>query len=87
MKMLKKLSFVVCFMIAAVLVTGCGASKNVEGTLEEIMTKVYADIPEEYFYGLRLAEQPKEINRGNDDSHASSLKEHIMNVYVSNQRV
>lgn len=46
MKMFKKLSLVICFMIAAVLVTGCGASKNVEGTLEEIMTKVYADIPE-----------------------------------------
>ena len=26
--------------------TGCG-TKNVEGTLEELMTKVYADIPEE----------------------------------------
>ena len=28
------------------LVTGCG-TKNVEGTLEEIMTKIYADIPED----------------------------------------
>ncbi|MBE6148583.1 MAG: hypothetical protein E7167_03740 [Firmicutes bacterium] len=28
------------------LITGCGA-KNVEGTLEEIMTKVYAEVPED----------------------------------------
>ena len=61
--------------------------KYVKDDRELASKEDYADIPEEYFYGLRLAEQPKEINRGNDDSHASSLKEHIMNVYVSNQKV
>lgn len=36
--------FVVMFM--TIIVTGCG-DKNVGGTLEEIMEKVYVDIPEE----------------------------------------
>lgn len=42
---LKKLGLLV-MTLSALFLTGCG-SKNVEGTLEEIMTKVYADIPEE----------------------------------------
>lgn len=36
-------------LVALFTFTGCGAKKekNVEGTLEEIMSKVYVDIPEE----------------------------------------
>lgn len=50
--MLKKLGLLTIVFVALVAFTGCGADKetkekNVEGTLEEIMTKVYADIPEE----------------------------------------
>ena len=43
----------------------------------------YKEIPDEYYYGLRLAEQPKEINRGNDDKHANSIESHIKNVYIA----
>ena len=47
--MLKKLGLLTMIFAALFTFTGCGAEKekNVEGTLEEIMTKVYADIPEE----------------------------------------
>ena len=47
--MLKKLGLLTMIFAALFTFTGCGAEKekNVEGTLEEIMAKVYADIPEE----------------------------------------
>lgn len=57
--MLKKLGLFTMIFATLLVFTGCGAEKakeegkeeekvqNVEGTLEEIMTKVYADIPEE----------------------------------------
>ena len=43
MKIFKKILLVVILLLVSVLVTGCG---NIEGSLEDIMTKVYADIPE-----------------------------------------
>ena len=46
MKVFKRISLVLCLFVFAFLMTGCG-EKNVEGTLEDLMTKVYADIPEE----------------------------------------
>ena len=44
--MFKKISLFAVICALTFLVTGCG-EKNVEGTLEDLMTKVYADIPEE----------------------------------------
>lgn len=46
MKKLKKIGLVLAVCVCAFLMTGCG-EKNVEGTLEDLMTKVYADIPQE----------------------------------------
>lgn len=46
MRKLKKLLLLLVMITMTMSLTGCGA-KNVEGTLEEIMTKVYADIPED----------------------------------------
>ena len=47
---MKKISLFIVLVVGVLLFTGCG-TKNVEGTLEEIMTKiytdVYADVPEE----------------------------------------
>ena len=41
---MKKLTII--FALLAIFVVGCG-NKNVSGTLEEIMTKVYENVPEE----------------------------------------
>ena len=44
---IKKIGLFIGVMFIALFGSGCGADKNVSGTLEEIMTKVYADIPED----------------------------------------
>lgn len=46
MKKLKKVSLFVVLLMVVLLFTGC-ASSNVSGSLEDIMAKVYEDIPEE----------------------------------------
>ena len=46
MKIFKKIGIVLVVCVCTFLMTGCG-EKNVEGTLEDLMTKVYADIPQE----------------------------------------
>lgn len=46
----------------------------------------YPNIPEEYFKGLRLAEQPREVNRDNDVHHGNSIAEHILEVYIKNKK-
>ena len=45
MKVFKKISLIIIMLTVSVLVTGCG-SANINGSLEEIMEKIYADIPE-----------------------------------------
>lgn len=44
--MLKKLSLLVVLLIAVLGVSGCSSS-NVEGSLEDVMTKLYESIPED----------------------------------------
>ncbi len=44
--MLKKLAVALSVFLLAFMITGCN-EKNVEGKLEDIMTKLYADIPED----------------------------------------
>ncbi len=46
MNLLRKIALVVMIFCVSILMTGCG-NQNVEGTLEELMTKVYEEIPEE----------------------------------------
>lgn len=43
MKKIKKLSLILALFVMAIMLTGCG-TKNVEGSLEEIMEKVYANV-------------------------------------------
>lgn len=51
MKTMKRLGLFLIICFSALVLTGCGSEKasvkNVAGTLEEIMTKVYKDVPEE----------------------------------------
>jgi len=46
---MKKLGLFILICTSLFLITGCGAKKqkNIEGTLEEIMTSIYQDIPED----------------------------------------
>ena len=44
--MIKKISLILVVCIFTLLMTGCG-EKNVEGTLEDLMTKMYIDIKED----------------------------------------
>ena len=46
MKLFKRISLVLAVCVCAFLMTGCG-EKNVEGKLEDLMTKMYADIKED----------------------------------------
>lgn len=46
MKLFRKIIFVVMIFAVTLLMTGCG-NQNIEGTLEEIMTKVYEGVPED----------------------------------------
>jgi len=47
MKKIKNILFSAIALLAVISLVGCGNNKNVTGTLEEIMDKVYVNIPEE----------------------------------------
>ena len=51
--------------------------KFVKGDRKLTPREEFANIPDKYFYGLRLAEQPKEINHGNDVKHTQTLEEYV----------
>lgn len=51
--------------------------KFIKDNRELIPKEEFKGIPDKYYYGLRLAEQPKEINRGNDVKHTNTLKEYV----------
>ncbi len=42
----------------------------------------YAVLEKKWYDGLRLAEQPLDVNRGNDVHHGASVIEHIQRVYI-----
>ena len=51
--------------------------KFVKDNRELTPREEFEGIPDKYFYGLRLAEQPKEINKGNDVRHTKTLQEYV----------
>ena len=46
MKNIKKITLLLIMIVITLLVSGCG-NKNIEGSLEDLMTKIYAGIPDE----------------------------------------
>ena len=54
MNIFKKILLVVMVFTIAMFITGCGkeSSKNVEGTLEEIMEKIYKNLPDDKKPGM-----------------------------------
>ena len=71
MKRIKTILFVLAVCIFALSVTGCGGNKNVSGTLEEIMDKVYANIPEDerpmMLTNIEVTEENVEMYLGTSD--------------------
>lgn len=47
MKKITKISLFVLLLTSVFFITGCGKEKNIEGSLEELMEKVYAEVPED----------------------------------------
>lgn len=43
---MKKIGKILCALLLFMFMTGCGSSKDVSGSLEDIMTKLYDGIPE-----------------------------------------
>ena len=43
---MKKIGKILCALLLFMFMTGCGSSKDVSGSLEDIMTKLYEGIPE-----------------------------------------
>ncbi len=54
--------------------------KYVKEDREIIGIEKFGDIPEEYYYGLRLGEQPVDINRDNAQKFGNTLVEYVMNL-------
>lgn len=58
--------------------------KYVKDNRKLVGPEEYSSIPKEYYEGLRLAEQPKDVNRENDDiSHAKTITEYVENLIES----
>ena len=51
--------------------------KFVKDNRELIQKEEFKGIPDKYIKGLRLAEQPRKINRGNDVKHTKTLQEYV----------
>lgn len=46
----------------------------------------YKQIPYEWYEKMRLAEQPKDLNRDGADFHAGTISDHILNVYIAKNK-
>lgn len=71
MNKFRNLMFAFCALFVVVTLAGCGANKNVEGTLEEIMDKVYANVPEDerpmMLGNIEVTEENVAMYLGTDD--------------------
>lgn len=43
----------------------------------------YKEISDDYFYGMRISEQPRNVNNGNDERIANTLTEYVNNCIVN----
>lgn len=54
--------------------------KYIKDNRELVPKEAYPTVPQEYYNGLRLAEQPKEVNRGNDVEHSKDLAGYVQSL-------
>ena len=57
--------------------------KYVKDGRKLISKEEYAGLPEEYYEGLRLAEQPQEINKKHDQNFGNNIKEYVEHLIES----
>lgn len=57
--------------------------KYVKDGRKLISKEEYAGVPEEYYEGLRLAEQPQEINKKHDQNFGNNIKEYVEHLIES----
>ena len=60
--------------------------KFVKEEREVVPYNEYKQIPYEWYEKMRLAEQPREVNRDGADQHANSIANHILNLYIATNK-
>ena len=81
--MLKKLAVLGTIIVMSVMMTGCG-SKNIEGTLTDLMERVYQDIDEDRF---PMALQNIEVTKENVENYLGSKDIEFKEALASESRV
>lgn len=59
--------------------------KYVKDDRKHASREEYKEIPDDYFYGMRISEQPRNVNNGNDERMANTLTEYVNNC-IANQK-
>ena len=77
--MMKKISLLIAVLFTALLLVGCGETKekNVEGTLEEIFTKLYADFKEDELPMLSQTDPLGRTEDMTDEEYSDFIKYYI----------
>ena len=60
--------------------------KFVKEEREVVPYEEYSEIPYEWYVKMRLAEQPREVNRDGADHHADSITSHILKDYIAKNK-
>lgn len=75
---MKKINLLIALLFTVLLLVGCGAKeKNVEGTLDEILTKLYADFKEDELPMLQKINFFERLEGATDEEHADRIKSFI----------
>ena len=77
--MMKKISLLIALFFTTLLLVGCGEpkEKNIEGTLDEILTKLYADFKEDELPMLEKIDFFERLEGATDEEHADRIKSFI----------
>ena len=76
---MKKISLLIALFFTTLLLVGCGEpkEKNIEGTLDEILTKLYADFKEDELPMLERTNFFERLEGATDEEHADRIKGYI----------
>ena len=76
---MKKISLLIALFFTTLLLVGCGEpkEKNIEGTLDEILTKLYADFKEDEMPMLDKINFLEKMEGATDEEHSDRIKYYI----------